>query len=83
MNASGFHAWSRTDIENIINALNVSNSDVVSAFDTYEMKFYRQGYYAAIRAFALSFGIEVIPTIQSKGMLTIESSWESPSKSLP
>jgi len=53
----GLGIWFRDGIENVLLAIDEANLDMVSRFDTPEVRIYRQGFAAAISAVATAFGI--------------------------
>jgi len=58
----GLSIWFRDGIEDILLAIDEANLDMVSRFDTPEMRIYRQGFAAAISAVATAFGIRYTPS---------------------
>ncbi len=58
----GLGIWFRDGIEDILLAIDEANLDMVSRFDTPEMRIYRQGFAAAINAVATAFGIRYAPS---------------------
>jgi hypothetical protein len=53
----GLGIWFRDGIKNILLAIDEANLAMVSHFDAPEVRIYRQGFAAAIRAVATAFGI--------------------------
>lgn len=53
----GLGIWFKDGIENILLAIDETNLDMVSRFDSAEVRIYRQGFAAAISAVATAFGI--------------------------
>jgi hypothetical protein len=54
--------WFKADIRNALVAVNCANLDIAAAIDTPEIRVYRKGYEAAIRAVAAVFGIDMQPS---------------------
>ncbi len=57
----GLEVWFRDDIQNTLRAVDSANSDLFKTISTPEMRLYRQGYEAAIRAIGEAFGIRYKP----------------------
>jgi len=53
------NVWFRDDIKNALVAVDSANLDIASVVDTPEVRIYRRGYEAAIRAVAAAFGIRM------------------------
>ena len=58
----GLGIWFKDGIENILLAIDEANLDMVSRFDSPEVRIYRQGFAAAISAVATAFGIRYAPS---------------------
>lgn len=54
---SGLDVWFKDDIQNALRAVDMANADLCKTINTPEMRLYRQGYEAAIRAVGEAFGI--------------------------
>ena len=54
---AGFNCWFRDDINNALRAIDSASAEVFDLITTPEMRLYRRGYEAAIRAMAEAFGI--------------------------
>ena len=63
----GLGIWFRDGIKNILLAIDEANLDMVSRFDTPEVRIYRQGFAAAISAVATAFGIRYAPSQTTAG----------------
>ena len=59
--------WFRDDIRNALVAVDSANLDIASVVDTPEVRIYRRGYEAAIRAVAAAFGIQM--KVQPPGLV--------------
>jgi hypothetical protein len=55
--SSGLDVWFKEDIQNALKAVDSANAELFKVINTPEMRLYRQGYEAAIRAVAEAFGI--------------------------
>lgn len=58
----GLGIWFKDGIKDILLAIDEANLDMVSRFDTPEVRIYRQGFAAAINAVATAFGIRYVPS---------------------
>jgi hypothetical protein len=63
----GLGIWFKDGIENVLLAIDEANLDMVGRFDAPEVRIYRQGFAAAIRAVATSFGIRYAPPRATTG----------------
>jgi basic membrane lipoprotein Med (substrate-binding protein (PBP1-ABC) superfamily) len=63
---SGLNVWFKDDIKNTLSAIDSANAELFKAIDTPEMRLYRQGYEAAIRAIAEAFGMKYESTTRRR-----------------
>jgi len=67
----GLGVWFRDEIRDTLLAVDIANLDIANSIDTSEMRLYRKGYEAAIRAVATAFGISY-PLSRSQTKATSE-----------
>lgn len=63
---SGLNVWFRDDVKNTLSAIDAANAELFEAIDTPEMRLYRQGYQAALRAIAEAFGFRYEPLREAR-----------------
>ena len=54
---STFNVWFKDDIQHALRAVDTANAALLEVINTPEMRLYRQGYEAALRAVAEAFGV--------------------------
>jgi len=66
----GLGVWFREEILNALSAVDDANWDVAQHIDAPEMRLYRKGFEAAIKAVATAFGLAYAPLSSHSGELT-------------
>lgn len=67
----GLGIWFKDGIENILLAIDEANLDMVNCFPGPEVRIYRQGYAAALRAVATAFGIGLVTGAACRQLLPV------------